>query len=59
MSARSACNIIGDVAVRDVIIVDDMIDTANPLQRRTGAYDVGGAKNIYAAPLTACFRARR
>lgn len=42
-------NIIGDVRDKDVILVDDMIDTAGTLCNAAKAIiEVGGAKNVYA-----------
>ena len=42
-------NIIGDVKGKDVILVDDMIDTAGTLCNAAKAIiEVGGAKNVYA-----------
>ena len=42
-------NIIGDVKDKDVILVDDMIDTAGTLCNAAKAIiEVGGAKNVYA-----------
>lgn len=42
-------NIIGEVRDRDVIIVDDMIDTAGTLCGAARAVmEIGGAKNVYA-----------
>ena len=41
-------NIIGDVAGRNCVIVDDMVDTANTLCEAAAALKVQGAKNVYA-----------
>ena len=42
-------NIIGDVKDKDVILVDDMIDTAGTLCNAAKAIiEIGGAKNVYA-----------
>ena len=41
-------NIIGDVADRDCILVDDMIDTAGTLCKATDALKARGAKRVYA-----------
>ena len=42
-------NIIGDVRDKDVILVDDMIDTAGTLCNAAKAIiEIGGAKNVYA-----------
>ena len=42
-------NIIGDVAGKNVILLDDMVDTAGSLCHAAQALvDVGGAKEIYA-----------
>lgn len=42
-------NIIGDVDGRDVLMIDDMIDTAGTLTQAAAALKVQGAKNIFAA----------
>ncbi len=42
-------NIIGDVAGRDVLMIDDMIDTAGTLTEAARALKDNGAKEIYAA----------
>ncbi|MBN1383611.1 MAG: ribose-phosphate pyrophosphokinase [Elusimicrobia bacterium] len=42
-------NIIGNVRDKNVIIVDDLIDTAGTLVKAAAALKKGGAKNIYAA----------
>ena len=44
-----ALHIIGDVRGRDVIIVDDMIDTAGTLTKAAAALADGGARRIFAA----------
>jgi ribose-phosphate pyrophosphokinase len=41
-------NIIGDVADRDCILVDDMIDTAGTLCKAADALKARGAKRVYA-----------
>ena len=41
-------NIIGDVAGRNCVIVDDMVDTANTLCEAAAALKSQGAKNVYA-----------
>jgi len=41
-------NVIGDVEGRDVIILDDMVDTAGTLVKSAAALARSGAKNIYA-----------
>ena len=42
-------NIIGDIKDKDVLIIDDMIDTAGTLCNAAKALvDIGGAKNVYA-----------
>ena len=41
-------NIIGDVAGRNCVIVDDMVDTANTLCEAAAALKAQGAKNVYA-----------
>jgi ribose-phosphate pyrophosphokinase len=43
-----ALHIIGDVKDRDVVIVDDMIDTAGTLAKAAQALKEGGAKRIFA-----------
>ena len=42
-----ACNVIGDVDGKDVIIVDDIIDTGGSLIAATNILRENGAKNIY------------
>lgn len=42
-------NVIGDVAGRDAILLDDMVDTAGTLVKAAQALDKAGARNIYAA----------
>jgi ribose-phosphate pyrophosphokinase len=42
-------NVIGDVSGRDVVILDDMVDTAGTLVKAAVALQEAGAKNIYAA----------
>jgi len=42
-------NVIGDVSGRDVVILDDMVDTAGTLVKAAVALQTAGAKNIYAA----------
>lgn len=42
-------NIIGDVDGRDVLMIDDMIDTAGTLTQAASALKAQGAKNIFAA----------
>lgn len=42
-------NVIGDVSGRDVVILDDMVDTAGTLVKAAVAIQKAGAKNIYAA----------
>jgi len=47
-NVAKAMNIVGDVAGRDVIIVDDMIDTAGTLVEAAKTLRDHGAKKIYA-----------
>lgn len=42
-------NVIGDVADRDAILLDDMVDTAGTLVKAAHALEKAGARNIYAA----------
>lgn len=42
-------NIIGEVSGRDVLMIDDMIDTASTLTQAAAALKEQGAKDIYAA----------
>ena len=42
-----ACNVIGDVSGKDVIIVDDIIDTGGSLIAATNILRENGAKDIY------------
>lgn len=48
-------NIIGDVNNKDVLIVDDMIDTGGTFVSAIGALKVNGAKKIYGAVTHAVF----
>ncbi len=41
-------NIIGDVAGKDVILIDDMIDTAGTIVKAAGAFKEQGAKSVSA-----------
>lgn len=41
-------NVIGDVAGRDAILLDDMVDTAGTLVKAAQALDEAGARSIYA-----------
>jgi ribose-phosphate pyrophosphokinase len=41
-------NVIGDVADKDAILLDDMVDTAGTLCKAATALDRAGARNIYA-----------
>jgi ribose-phosphate pyrophosphokinase len=41
-------NIIGDVTGRDVIVLDDMVDTAGTLTETAKALKESGAKNVHA-----------
>jgi ribose-phosphate pyrophosphokinase len=41
-------NVIGDVADRDAIILDDMVDTAGTLAKAAEALGNAGAHNVYA-----------
>ncbi len=43
-----AMHIVGDVAGRDVLIVDDMVDTAGTLVESTTALRHAGARRVYA-----------
>lgn len=47
-NVAQAMNIVGDVEGKDVIIVDDMIDTAGTLVEATRTLREHGAKKIYA-----------
>ena len=42
-------NIIGDVKGRDVLLLDDMIDTAGTITQAVNALKTNGAKKVYAA----------
>ena len=42
-------NIIGDVKGRDVLLLDDMIDTAGTITQAVNALKANGAKKVYAA----------
>ncbi len=48
-NVAEAMNVIGDVAGKDCIIIDDMIDTAGTLVQAAKALRKNGAKKIYAA----------
>ncbi|MCM2350232.1 MAG: ribose-phosphate pyrophosphokinase [Bacteriovoracaceae bacterium] len=48
-NVAEAMNVIGDVAGKDCIIIDDMIDTAGTLVQAAKALRKNGAKRIYAA----------
>lgn len=48
-NVAEAMNVIGDVAGKDCIIIDDMIDTAGTLVQAAKALRKSGAKKIYAA----------
>ena len=41
-------NIIGDIEGKDVILIDDMVDTAGTLTQASKALNAKGAKNVYA-----------
>jgi ribose-phosphate pyrophosphokinase len=41
-------HVIGDVAGRDTVLLDDMVDTAGTLVKAAGALQAAGARNIYA-----------
>jgi ribose-phosphate pyrophosphokinase len=41
-------HVIGDVSERDVLLLDDMVDTAGTLVKAANALKVAGASNIYA-----------
>jgi ribose-phosphate pyrophosphokinase len=40
--------VIGDVVSRDVVILDDMVDTAGTLVKSADALEAAGARNVYA-----------
>jgi len=42
-------NIIGDIKDRDILMIDDMVDTAGTLTQAAAALQEHGARNIYAA----------
>jgi len=42
-------HVIGDVAGRDAILLDDMVDTAGTLVKAANALEQSGARNIYAS----------
>ena len=48
-------NVVGDVAGRDVLILDDIIDTAGTLVQAAAALGTGGAKRTYAAAVHGVF----
>jgi ribose-phosphate pyrophosphokinase len=48
-NVAEAMNVIGDVAGKDCLIIDDMIDTAGTLVQAAKALRKNGAKKIYAA----------
>lgn len=48
-NVAEAMNVIGDVAGKDCLIIDDMIDTAGTLVQAAKALRKNGAKRIYAA----------
>jgi ribose-phosphate pyrophosphokinase len=50
-------NIIGDIKKKNVIIVDDMIDTAGTLLKAAAALKAGGALDIYATAAHGIFAA--
>ncbi len=45
-------HIIGDVAGRDCVMVDDMIDTGGTLCKAAEALKERGAKRVFASPRT-------
>jgi ribose-phosphate pyrophosphokinase len=47
-NVAEAMNIIGDVAGKTVVILDDMVDTAGTLSQAAGALQKRGARKIYA-----------
>jgi ribose-phosphate pyrophosphokinase len=48
-------NVVGDVAGKDVLILDDIIDTAGTLVQAAAALGTGGAKRTYAAAVHGVF----
>ncbi len=54
-NVAKAMNIVGDVKNKDVIIVDDMIDTAGTLIEAVNALKTHGARSIYACATHAVF----
>ena len=48
-------NVVGDVAGKDVLILDDIIDTAGTLVQAAAALRTGGAKRTYAAAVHGVF----
>jgi ribose-phosphate pyrophosphokinase len=46
-TGRQALTLIGSVADRDVIIVDDLVDTAGSIQQAVQVVKENGAKNVY------------
>ncbi len=48
-------NVVGEVAGKDVLILDDMIDTAGTLVQAEAALRRGGAKRTYAAAVHGVF----
>jgi ribose-phosphate pyrophosphokinase len=44
---REALSLIGDVSGRDVIIVDDLVDTAGSIQQAVSVVKENGAKDVY------------
>ena len=52
-------HIIGDVAGRDRIIVDDMIDTGGTLCKAAEALKEHGAKRVFAYATTQCYQEMR
>jgi len=48
-NVAEVCHIIGDVLHRDVVLLDDMIDTAGTIVNSAVALQVAGARRIFAA----------
>lgn len=48
-STREALSLIGDVAGKDVIIVDDLVDTAGSIQQAVQLVKSSGAQDVYVA----------
>ena len=48
-TGREALTLIGNVANRDVLIVDDLVDTAGSVQEAVGVVRANGARDVYLA----------